>query len=496
MQLRLPGPRALKYMNIQARVIEIFLTLSRGSGFINQLHRRHGSVVQISRDEVSVNSAAALRDLYAVSRRLDRPGPLVIFHNYQAENLVSTENGDVHQERRKPLRSIYSASAVDARETQSAIQDSTKAFLQYVSRLHEPVEVKPILRLVLYEIMSHVVYGSDHALNLCSDAKQHSLMEADTKYQEDRLFDPLVILPAFFPRLTLWLRRHNLAPTSIAGRFPPGLVSDRIGREALAALQTAPVASATHPESLVHRLHSHYATHGPSTAVPSEAYILSDSLDHFWAGVSTTTDALAPLIHHLSHPQNLHRQQRLRRELHTAGITPGSAVPPSAELKRLPYLDAVIRETLRLNPPIPVGMARKVAERDGLVVVCGHRMRAGMTVGASPLVMGRNEEVYERADAWLPERWLVEDGDEGEARAARREKVQDMKRHFVAFGAGPRMCLGVNVAWAAMRAVVAGLYAGFETELVEGTRGRWWQRTPESKVRFRELERASEGQAD
>lgn len=493
MRPRLPGPHILKYTNLHARIIEVAVTLSKGAGFLNKLHKTYGPVVQFSRNEASINDVTGIRDVYAVTRRLDRPDPLVIFHNYQAENLVSTEAGNVHQERRKPIRSIYSASAIEAQDTQRAIQASVARLIKHIEAIKDPVEVKPVLRPLLYEIMSHVVYGKEHALDLFSDATQRAAIEADTQYQEERLFNPLVLIVAFLPRFTLWLRRNNLAPRSIAGHFPVDLVSDRIGREALAALKARKIPSnegSTQTESLIHRLYSYYATNGPSTAIPSEAYFLSDCIDHFWAGVSTTVDGLSPLVHHLSRPENASRQERLRHELHSAGLGPGSLVPSTPTLKQLPYLDAVIRETLRLNPPIPASMTRKVSEREGPISVCGHEIRPGMTIGASPHVIGRNPDVYDEPEKWVPERWLLDGGadSEGGGGARRNEKLRAMKSHFFAFGAGPRMCLGVNVAWASMRAAVAGLYSNFATELVEAESAGWFSGMKASKVRFRKLD--------
>ena len=111
-----------------------------------------------------------------------------------------------------------------------------------------------------------------------------------------------------------------------------------------------------------------------------------------------------------------------------------------------------------------------------------------MVVGASPYVVGRNPDVYERAEQWVPERWLAgQEGAADDSGEGNGEKLRDMKRHFFAFGAGPRMCLGVNVAWAAMRAAVAGVYGRFETELVVADKSGWTGQKAEDRVRFRRL---------
>jgi hypothetical protein len=41
--------------------------------------------------------------------------------------------------------------------------------------------------------------------------------------------------------------------------------------------------------------------------------------------------------------------------------------------------------------------------------------------------------------------------------------MKDMRAHFLAFGTGPRMCLGMNIAWSAMRGIVVGVYGRSKT---------------------------------
>jgi cytochrome P450 len=486
MRASLPGPRILKFTSWHARIVEIYVTLGRGAPAINRLHKRYGPVVQIARNEVSVNSSSALRDLYAISQRLNRPDPLAIFHNYGAENLVSTEEGDLHMERRKPLRSLYAASAMEADENQAMLKTTVQRMHAYLANARQPVDMRFVLQMFLYEAMSYTVYGERYALKIVDNPDLQRSMARDAKYQEERLFNPWVIVTAFFPRFVLWLRKHNLAPGPLAGKMPEDILTDSINQTALADLKSrSHIEESTkhRPQSLIDQLYTHYRVNGPSPAVPSEAYIKSDCADHFWAGISTTLDALVPLLHRLSQPENRERQQRLRAELRSIIHVNGdekALLPRVEELKRLSYLDALIRETLRLHPPIPATMTRRTST---LITVCGVTVPAGMKIGASPYVLGMRPDVYDEPERWVPERWLDEDGDEHnctrDARDGKREKLKEMKRHFFGFGAGPRMCLGVNVAWACMRAAVAGVYGlegGFETVLHgEDTMAAGWR---------------------
>ncbi|CAG9983327.1 unnamed protein product [Clonostachys byssicola] len=469
-----PGPRLLKLTSIPLQYHE--LTGSR-EAFVEALHQNFGPLVQVAPRHVSVNDLSGLRDISVVSQRLDRPDPLPAFHNYREENLVSTVRGDVHHERRKPLRSMYSAKMAESKEVTDVTMRAARDMLRLASRIGKKspgggsvVEIRELLRPALYDAMSFIVYGPNSRLNLVKDQAQRTAMEMDTEFQEARMSSADGAMMFLLPRITLWLRRCGLAPGAMDGTTPSMLFSDQIGREALDALKLTDENGGGDDEyqSLMSRLYAHFRANGPTAAVPSEEYILSDSLDQFWAGVSTTADGLAPLFRRLSLPENRTLQQRLRGEIRAAIAESGvsSAADLTAErLKRLPLLNAVIRETLRIHPPIPFSMERKIVDEQGLIVH-GQLIPAGWQVSAEVMGMQRKESVFNDARRWVPDRWLTTEDHESPTRGS-KGVAKDMKGHFLAFGSGPRMCLGMNVAWVVMRAFVAVVYGEMQTSLVQ-----------------------------
>jgi cytochrome P450 len=176
-------------------------------------------------------------------------------------------------------------------------------------------------------------------------------------------------------------------------------------------------------------------------------YILSECHDHFWAGVTTTTDALLALMFQLSLPKNIHRQQRLREEL--------SNLEPKVEVTEVKFLDYVIKESLRLHPPVIGSLDRITTEA---ITVDGIHIPSGMEIGAQPYSLHWNADVFPSPDQWQPERWEVDSGS---------EEYRSMNRHLFAFGNGPRMCIGMNMAYGMMRHAIASVYSTFQTTLSE-----------------------------
>ncbi|KAF9878860.1 hypothetical protein CkaCkLH20_03760 [Colletotrichum karsti] len=476
----IPGPRFPLITRLQAIYHDL-----RGNGaqHLDKLHQKYGPIVQTGPKRLSVGDASGLRDVYLLPRRLDRPAPLSVLHNYGSENLVSTVDGDLHQDRRGPLRNVFAVGAIESERVQGGIANAVKHLIErldaHAGADSEPVDLRPLLRAALQDAMSVVVYGHDNALSVQKDEKQRVAMKIDNEWQRTRFFNMWTLIDFYLPGLALQLHRARLAPKTAYGYVPKDIYMNKVGRRALERLRDPSYReNGADTDTMIFRLVSKFQSEGPSAALPSDEYILSDCLDHFWAGVITTLDALLPTIEHLSQPENQQRQQRLRQELHSA-MDDDHLGPKelSRTLKALPYLDAVLRESIRLRPPIPVALERRVSAREGSIVVHGREVPEGWNVSAAASVLHHSQNVFEKPEEWCPERWLVEGSDESEMR---KERARVMKRHFFAFGSGSRMCIGVNVAWSIMRQVIAAIYGGMETRVDKGLKqktrlGREWK---------------------
>ena len=101
----------------------------------------------------------------------------------------------------------------------------------------------------------------------------------------------------------------------------------------------------------------------------------------------------------------------------------------------MPYLQATIKEAMRVHPSVGMMMERHVPK--GGVMICGKFIPEGTTVvGINPWVVARDETTYgEDVDTFRPERWLE----------AKEEQLKAMERASLAFGAGSRVCIGKSI---------------------------------------------------
>ncbi len=166
------------------------------------------------------------------------------------------------------------------------------------------------------------------------------------------------------------------------------------------------------------------------------------------AGHDTSTAVLAWALYLLgSHPEVM---DNARKEIDTA-LSSSDRPPSYEELQSLEYLDAVIKETLRLYPPIHIG-SRLTAED---VELQGYVIPRGTRVMYSIYLAHRDPAYWSEPDMFIPERFLREN-------AARRPPLT-----YVPFGGGPRNCIGAAFSQIEAKIVLARILQRFELELTQ-----------------------------
>ncbi|KAL5983278.1 hypothetical protein ACLOJK_017362 [Asimina triloba] len=130
------------------------------------------------------------------------------------------------------------------------------------------------------------------------------------------------------------------------------------------------------------------------------------------------------------------------------------------ELEKLVYLKSALAETLRLYPSVPEDSKYAVSDD---VLPDGTFVPAGSSVTYSIYSVGRMKAIWgEDCREFRPERWLSEDG-------GRFEAPKDGYK-FMAFNAGPRTCLGKDLAYLQMKTIASSILLRHGLELAAGHR--------------------------
>jgi cytochrome P450 len=169
----------------------------------------------------------------------------------------------------------------------------------------------------------------------------------------------------------------------------------------------------------------------------------TEALEQIIAGSDTTAGAIrGTLLYLMTNPRVYHRLQREVDDAVRCSRAPNidEGLISAAQVKQLPFLQAVIREALRVWPPVTNIFPRDVPTGGDTILVDGQSvvLPGGICIGYSAYAMHQSEKVYGKdAKAFRPERWLESDP----------VKLADMVRtNNLIFGHGKFQCLGKAVA--------------------------------------------------
>ena len=176
----------------------------------------------------------------------------------------------------------------------------------------------------------------------------------------------------------------------------------------------------------------------------SDTQLRDELITLFLAGHETTAIALSWTLFLLA--TNPEAEERLCREIDEVL---GGRLPTAADLPRLRYADAVLKESLRLYPPAYVIGRESLRE----CVVGGYDVPPRTTIYFSPWVLHRDPRHFADPESFRPERWL--DG----GMAALPKYV------YIPFGGGPRVCIGERFAMMEGILVLATILRRFRLEM-------------------------------
>jgi cytochrome P450 len=263
------------------------------------------------------------------------------------------------------------------------------------------------------------------------DAQAAEVFAAFRAYQRAQ---PLLNLGAFLP-LPRWLPRGH----GRAAREAAATIRRLIG--AMTEARMAAIRAGGAPDDLATRI---MTTPDAEDGRRFTAAEMADQVAIFFlAGHETSASALAWALYLLACDPAA--QDRVRDEARDYLADPGLAA-----LSRLPFTRDVMRETLRLYPPVPM-MVRETTRAE---TFRGRALRPGTQVVISPWHLHRSERHWPDPDAFRPDRWQREAS--GEA--------------YLPFSAGRRVCPGAGFAMAEAVVILAHVLARVRLSPAEGRR--------------------------
>ncbi|KAK9775959.1 putative Cytochrome P450 [Seiridium cardinale] len=394
---------------------------------MTRLHRKYGPVVRFAPNDVSYADGRAWKDIAGLQKGKKENGKEVRFHAPSANGIPNliTEN---NQERHAAIRRVFSPAF-----SEKALKAQEPMFIKYADlmvrngRNAGTVNVTELLNFTTFDIMAELAFGD--SLGLLEKGAYSSWVA--TVFNTVKVL-PMIQMIEFYPILrktfaliepksitAMRLDHFNHTVTRVEKRLKEG--SDK-------------------PDlwNLVEQ---------SNTLTMEEMYNNAELF--MTAGTETTGTPTASLLTGLTYyllanpdKKRMLTEEVRRRFQSNEDIT-------FEGLAGLEYLNACLKEGLRVYPSIPSAIPREIA--DGGNIVLGKWLPGGTRQISGKFVP--NEYARRNPDEFVPERWL---GDP--------EYKDDNREAHQPFSIGPRNCLGMNMAWHEMRLLLGKLLYNFDID--------------------------------
>ncbi|KAF5478383.1 hypothetical protein F2P56_004946 [Juglans regia] len=174
--------------------------------------------------------------------------------------------------------------------------------------------------------------------------------------------------------------------------------------------------------------------------------------DLFVAGTETTATTVEwAMVELFQNPEALSKAKEELKQV----IEKGNPIEES-DIARLPYLQAIVKETFRLHPAIPFLLPRKA---DADVEINGYVIPEGAQLLVNAWAIGRDPSLWENASSFMPERFLGSDID-----------VKGRNFELIPFGGGRRICPGYPLATRMLHLMLGSLIHNFDWKLEDGVK--------------------------
>ncbi|RMZ13420.1 hypothetical protein D0860_02550 [Hortaea werneckii] len=422
---------------------------------IRDMHKRYGPIVRISPREVHIDDPAFFDTFYSNSK-LDKDA---WFYRAFGDNgaAVGTASWEQHKARRGAMAKFFSSANVAKLEPK---------VLARVKRLLERVEEHKEAGKIVDISNAFRCFSTDVISDYAAPESRDFLSTPDFSAAFNRVLRD-------FSELMLWHRHFpivfpvmNAMPKSLVAKTDPSGASIAVieNQEGLLRNAQKVVNRRGLPEdkdqpTVLDAIYQSPLLGPEEKTVPR---ILAETQAILGAGTETTGNTLSVFTYHvLSQPEVL---KKLKAELQSAASKPGASsdhgLMNCKVLDRLPYLQACIREALRLATGVSSRLPRVNrfnATTYTLPSGDAYTFPPGTVISMSMIDLHYNATIFPRPSVFDPSRWL--DSDPG--------KLKEMEKAYAPFGRGARQCVGLELAKEEITLMTGNLFHRFDMDLFE-----------------------------
>jgi cytochrome P450 len=411
-------------------------------GAYHEMGKRYGSLVRVGPNELITDDPDILRRMMAARSPYTRGPWYEAFRvDPSRDNVLTLRDDHLHNARRAKILPGYTGKENLSMEGSIETQ---------IARLVELIETKYLSTDQEYRPMDWGVKAQYFTLDVIGElawGQPMGFLEHDADVY-DYIKITMTSVPAMMVISTYPMLTKVLHSPFFRKILPKD--TDKIGFGALIGIANHVTAKRFKPDAPDHHdMLGSFIRHGLN-----EDEAAAETLIQIVAGSDTSASTIrAVTLYTLSNPPVY---QKLQAEIDEA-ISMGRISSPikDAEGRQLPYLQAVIKEGLRMMPPASGGMFKQVPPEGD--TIDGKFVPGGTQIGSNVMAIHRSKKIYgPDADIFRPERWLEAEGEQ----LARMSSTVDLVFH-----SGKFQCPGRGVAWMEFNKIFVELFRRFDFSL-------------------------------
>ncbi|GAA5894423.1 hypothetical protein JCM6882_004815 [Rhodosporidiobolus microsporus] len=397
---------------------------------LEALHKKYGPFVRIGRNEVSVVSPDAVNDLYRYGGAVKDKSSFYQFFKVSKPSLLATLSHSAHTLARRSVGPAFTMNLLIELEefVDVCFEDLCTQLDSQIAKGggKATLELGTLLQFLAMDVVGELAFGRSFGLTKAGYDTDDYLPMLDAYTASSCLSGTQ---PWARPFLHRWLTRK----LGSSGNAALGQKASQAVARRLVDLEEAKKIGDTDNirRDILSKL---IAAKNPDGSPFSVEQVKVQANSILGAGSDTTSITFRALLAYIVRDPVVYR--KVMEELDEA-VEDGTVSFPISHAAgtKLVYLQACLKETLRLHPAVPWVLPRVIPQ--GGAVVGGRHFAGGVNVGMSPYVFHRRAEAYgPDAATFRPERWLE----------ASEEDKKVMERNLLTFGSGNRVCVGKNVA--------------------------------------------------
>ncbi|EME45021.1 hypothetical protein DOTSEDRAFT_33623 [Dothistroma septosporum NZE10] len=420
---RVPGPWLAKFSNLPLKLAVI---TGKRVYYIQTQHERYGPYVRISPNEIAVNDPKGFKQIHGINSGFEKSDWYKKLTVMPRPCLFDMTDAKDHAARRRLFARGFSKSNVHQNwgpVIQEKIQLVVSQMIAEAARTRGPVDVMKWWTLMASDVSAHLMFGESFHVIERGEANEY-IKTLTSALKGSGIGVELPFVRAIGKLLPFQATKELFCTTEVL---------DDYAKTAVRNMRASDVA---------HNIFASIQAESEKGETLDDRTVESEAMGLFVAGTDTTAVSLTYLTWVvLARPQ-----LRMDIEREVGGLPVDFE---DQDVEKLPLLNAVIQETLRLYGAVPGGLPRTVPH--GGIDMDGYYLPQGSIVSTHAYSMHRDPALFPDPEEFQPSRWLPN--------SEEHLRVSDAaKAVFSPFGSGSRGCLGLHIAYSELRLSAAEFF--------------------------------------